>query len=348
MKRALPFLIFLILSVVCSAQDKYDVLYLKNGGFIRGKIIEQSDTGIIQINSLEGNTFFIPTTETDSLKLQIVENNPPHLLKPLDKSIIVTLEIGYSPSAFHHPDGYGISREKYSFETDSFNMSRNISSGINFGASITKIFTKKIGSSINLVYHSNDVIMAYTDMQNVSSPGKHNYYSELKLSTNCFRFSNTIKLHTPILKNFHGYLDLGYCLSLSKLEWNTSSNDTSQFAYFEHWSGQWIFGNVNTTNINTKETTPLKINLGIYYSVGLYIRLYKPFYLTINYSAYEIFKTQITEYNVNETKNHNGTTEVKNYKLKTNEDNSGLHQQAFYQPTLNSRSFNIGLSITIK
>lgn len=348
MKRALPFFIFLIQSLVCSAQDKYDVLYLKNGGFIRGKVIEQPDTGIIQIKSLEGNTFFIPKTETDSLRLQIIEIKTPHLLKPLDKSIIVSLEIGYSPTAFHHPDGFGISRAEYSFKTDSFNLSRNISSGINLGASITKIFTKNIGSSIHLVYHSKDVTMAYTDIHYSSSPGKNNYYSEIKLSTNCFRFSNTIKLHTPILKNFHGYLDLGYCISFSKLEWHTSSNDTSQFGYFEHWSGQWIYGNVNTTIINIKETTPLKINFGIYYSIGLYIRLYKPLFLTINYSAYEIFKSQITEYNVNETTNYNGTIEDKNYKLKTNEDNSGLHQQTYYQPTLNSRSFNIGLSIMIK
>ncbi len=45
-----------------------DVVYLKNGGVIRGKIVERESTGKVKIELLGGSIFVFQASEIDSLK----------------------------------------------------------------------------------------------------------------------------------------------------------------------------------------------------------------------------------------------------------------------------------------
>ena len=62
-------ILFCVLSTGLFAQSSIeDVIYLKNGGVIRGKIIDRETTGKVKIELLGGSIFVFQATEIDSLK----------------------------------------------------------------------------------------------------------------------------------------------------------------------------------------------------------------------------------------------------------------------------------------
>lgn len=71
MKNLFLFILFLIISISASTQDKKDVLFLKNGSIIRGEILENS-TGIVKILSA-GNLMVYSQDEIEKIDIEFLD-----------------------------------------------------------------------------------------------------------------------------------------------------------------------------------------------------------------------------------------------------------------------------------
>ena len=67
MYKLLLLSIIFILSLSLKAQTTNDVIYLSNGNIMRGKILEQSDSATVKIETLCGNVFNFNKTEIDNI-----------------------------------------------------------------------------------------------------------------------------------------------------------------------------------------------------------------------------------------------------------------------------------------
>lgn len=88
MKKLSTFIFLIIISVPTFAQQKakQDILKLKNGAIIRGKLLENAD--IAKIQTAEGNIFVYPNTEV----LEVTTGFNPSILK--EKGFLNMTEIG--------------------------------------------------------------------------------------------------------------------------------------------------------------------------------------------------------------------------------------------------------------
>ena len=83
MKNIIAILLVLCASSLFAQSGNEDVVYLKNGGIIRGKIIDRQSTGKIKVELLGGSVFVFEATEIDSLKK---ENSMKNKLRELGKN----------------------------------------------------------------------------------------------------------------------------------------------------------------------------------------------------------------------------------------------------------------------
>ena len=83
MKNITAILFILLTTGLFAQSNTEDVVYLKNGGIIRGKVIERQPTGKIKVELLGGSIFVFEVSEIDSLKK---ENAMKNKLRELDKN----------------------------------------------------------------------------------------------------------------------------------------------------------------------------------------------------------------------------------------------------------------------
>jgi len=63
-------LFFIFCGLVAVAQTQQDVIYLKNGGVYRGKIVPGYDSSVVKIEILGGNVFVVSKTDIASTDKQ--------------------------------------------------------------------------------------------------------------------------------------------------------------------------------------------------------------------------------------------------------------------------------------
>jgi len=78
MKYSLAVLFLVLSSELFAQSNTQDVVYLKNGGIIRGKIIDHESTGKVKIELCGGSVFVFQASEIDSLKKENALKNKLH------------------------------------------------------------------------------------------------------------------------------------------------------------------------------------------------------------------------------------------------------------------------------
>lgn len=81
MKRLVLFVICMLAFVMMNAQAKQDVVYLKNGGIIRGTITEQNSSSV-KISTADGNLFVYDIVEVEKIQ----KENAVYAKKPVNTS----------------------------------------------------------------------------------------------------------------------------------------------------------------------------------------------------------------------------------------------------------------------
>lgn len=74
MKQILLQILFLFIGIAAFSQVSQNVLYLKNGGILRGVVLESDDSTKVKIEILGGSVFVVNTSE---IKKQTTEKAPP-------------------------------------------------------------------------------------------------------------------------------------------------------------------------------------------------------------------------------------------------------------------------------
>ncbi len=96
MKKISLLLLLIAISIFTFAQSNYqDVVYLKNGGIIRGLIIEQVPNVSLKIQTNGNNVFVYRMEEIEKMTKEVIQNSASAYKKGLLKGYKGILEIGY-------------------------------------------------------------------------------------------------------------------------------------------------------------------------------------------------------------------------------------------------------------
>lgn len=284
-------LFFLLLSFLnVFAQNNFEVVYMKNGSFIRGKIIVQADTSQVQIISIEGNTFMLSKTEVDSVKTNLKYKSLPGTgstkeidtklpkeyknIQQLPKSLIMGIYVGYAPNFLHSKGEYYFT-DNYG-EVQNQRRKGNMSAGFCYGLNSTRFFSKHLGMSFSINYLHKGMRILHDDYVTIGSHGSilSSTNTDIYIRNNSFKFSHSAILHHTIRNSLTVYLSLGYSLSFNKILWTE---------YHYH-------------NLYSTQSDPLKANAGFYCSIGTYIWLNKTLFISLQFSNSEIFTKQNQQY----------------------------------------------------
>lgn len=267
------------------AQNKYEVIYLTNGSFIREKIIEQSDSLKVQIVSLEGNTFTVSKTEIDSVRrnqkykaLPAIQSSresdisiPENLkdIQQLSKSWIIEVGVGYAPDILHKKGEYTLYKSGGWVSKPEKNQG-NMSAGFIYSARATRVYRNKLGMSFCFNYLQRKIKALHEEISTSTHNGTYSWTNDVYVNNRAVKFSHSFKLHHAVRNNFIIFCNLGYSISLNEIYW---------------------IGDDNIDN-----TEPWKVNAGFFYSIGTYIKLDKMILLSLQFSDSEIITKQNQEY----------------------------------------------------
>ncbi|MCE1168644.1 MAG: hypothetical protein LWX70_11170 [Sphingobacteriia bacterium] len=164
MKKILMFLMFGIMSIVAFGQTEYqDVVYLKNGGIIRGVIIEQVPDQIVKIETIDRSVFVYQMNDIEKFTKEPIQG-----LKCL-KALENGLKSGYR---FLGDLGYQVGVGDYNLDR----LSLNIVNGYQFNPYIYA------GVGVGLRYYTDDkkaVIPVFLNFRTTFIGSKVSPYLEL-------------------------------------------------------------------------------------------------------------------------------------------------------------------------
>ena len=86
------FLFVLLSSFIIAKSNTEDVIYLKNGGIFRGKIVEQIPNKTIKIETADRNVFVFPMNEIDKFDKEEIQSKNEMSLPKGYRGIV---EVGY-------------------------------------------------------------------------------------------------------------------------------------------------------------------------------------------------------------------------------------------------------------
>ncbi len=164
MKKILVFMLFGIMSIVAFGQTEYqDVIYLKNGGIIRGEIIEQVPDKIVKIETIDRSVFVYEINDIEKFTKE-----PVQVLKAF-KEMENGIKSGYR---FLGDFGYQIGIGDYNLDR----LSLNIVNGYQFNPYIYA------GVGVGLRYYTDDkkaVIPVFLNFRTTFIGSKVSPYLEL-------------------------------------------------------------------------------------------------------------------------------------------------------------------------
>ncbi len=219
MARLITFLFLLIICVTATAQNKQDVVYLKNGGILRGNIL-QNDS-IVKIEILGGNVFVYSKAEIEKI-------NQEEAIKIIAKGPITPQQNGwYNEYSFGIP--YGI--DQWGWPTAGVTLNYFI------GHQFNQLVKTGIGTGLDIYGYQASLIPFYGRITGdlTSKTKTPFYFADLGYATNVSIRSNNEKHYGGFLMHLGGGIKIN---TRRRTFFNLSASYNTQFTksyYFQTW-----------------------------------------------------------------------------------------------------------------